>query len=80
VDTKDIPNSISRIYNANNFNAQDSALINLKRNGELATLDDYGRKIIKYAIKKFGSFNTAGKALGITHKTVASKARKYNLI
>lgn len=80
VDVQDIPNNISRIYSVNNFNIQNSSLINLKVNGELATLNDYEREIIKYAIKKFGSFNAAGKALGVTHKTVASKARKYNLI
>ncbi|MCK8816714.1 hypothetical protein MWH28_04930 [Natroniella sulfidigena] len=32
------------------------------------------------ALEKHHSFNAAGKALGITHKTVAAKARKYGLV
>ncbi|MCG0275401.1 MAG: hypothetical protein L5655_04435 [Thermosediminibacteraceae bacterium] len=32
------------------------------------------------ALKKYRSFNAAAKVLGITHKTVAAKARKYGLV
>ncbi len=39
----------------------------------------YEREIIKKALKKYKSFNRAAKALGLTHKTVAAKARKYHL-
>jgi len=56
------------------------ALINLDVNGDLATFDEYEKAIIKMALKKYKSFNAAGKALGITHKTVAAKARKYGLV
>lgn len=55
-------------------------LINLDVDGELASFDDYEKAIIKMALKKYKSFNAAGKALGITHKTVAAKARKYGLV
>jgi hypothetical protein len=51
-------------------------LINLDINGELATFDDYEKAIIEVALRKYKSFNAAGKALGITHKTVAAKARR----
>lgn len=80
IDIDDIPNRISKFYNVNHHYKEENSLINFKRNGELASLEDYEKEIIKYAIKKFGSFNAAGKALGITHKTVASKARKYRLV
>lgn len=56
------------------------SLINLNSNGELFSLERYEKEIIKKALKKYGSFNAAGKALGITHKTVAAKARKYNIV
>lgn len=56
------------------------SLINLSNNGELFPLERYEKEIIKKALKKYGSFNAAGKALGITHKTVAAKARKYHIV
>lgn len=43
-------------------------------------MEDYEKEIIKKALKKYGSCNAAGKALHLNHKTVAAKARKYNLI
>lgn len=46
---------------------------------EILPLRDYEKIIIEKALKKYGSFNAAGKALGITHKTVASKARLYGI-
>ncbi len=80
IDTNDLPSSITKIYGFRNNVTSSNSLINLDNNGELATLEDYEKEIIRYAIKKFGSFNAAGKALGITHKTVAYKARKYNIV
>lgn len=41
---------------------------------------DYERVIIEKALVRYGSFNRAAKALGVTHKTVAAKARKYGLM
>jgi transcriptional regulator with PAS, ATPase and Fis domain len=55
-------------------------LINLDMDGELATFDDYEKAIIEVALRKHKSFNAAGKALGITHKTVAAKARRYGVV
>ncbi|MCO7175454.1 sigma 54-interacting transcriptional regulator [Sporolactobacillus kofuensis] len=43
-------------------------------------MDDYEKAIIKKALEKYGSCNAAGKALHLNHKTVAAKARKFNLI
>ena len=39
----------------------------------------YEKKIIALALEKYGSFNAAGKVLGLTHKTVAAKAQKYGI-
>ena len=41
--------------------------------------DTYEKMIIQQALKKYKTFNRAAKALHITHKTVAAKARKYGL-
>ncbi|VDN46784.1 Fis family transcriptional regulator [Petrocella atlantisensis] len=43
------------------------------------TYEEYEKIIIKKALKKHGSYNKAGKALGLTHNTVAAKARKFNI-
>lgn len=48
--------------------------------GQMASFETYESQIIARALETYGSFNAAGKALGLTHKTVAAKARKYNLI
>lgn len=53
-------------------------LINTQIN--LAKMEEYEKAIIRFALEKYKTFNKAGKALGLTHKTVASKARKYGLI
>lgn len=55
-------------------------LINCDMNGEVASFEDYEKEIIQIAMNKYKSFNAAGKALGLTHKTVASKARKYGIV
>ena len=63
-----------------NENSDYNKLINIGDSGKIATLEEYEREIIKYALKRFRSFNATGKDLGITHKTVATKTRKYNII
>jgi len=52
-------------------------LINLNAKGELASLEAYEREIYQLALELYGTFNSAGKVLGVTHKTVASKYRKF---
>ncbi|MEW9121997.1 MAG: sigma 54-interacting transcriptional regulator [Thermotaleaceae bacterium] len=80
IELKDIPAHISQLYTVHHNQKEGNPLINMDDMGEMATLEEYEREIIQHAIKRFGSFNAAGKALGITHKTVAFKARKYNLV
>lgn len=48
-------------------------------NEEIFPLAEYEKLIIEKALRKYGSFNAAGKALGITHKTVAAKAKLYGI-
>ena len=76
----DLPSYISNVYQSSYTPGEIKPLIDFDLNGEIATLEAYEKEIIRYAIRKFGSFNAAGKALGVTHKTVAFKARKYNII
>lgn len=41
--------------------------------------EEYERQIITRALEKYGTYNRAGKVLGLTHKTIANKARKYGI-
>ncbi|MDR4293795.1 hypothetical protein FOS04_28865 [Bacillus cereus] len=45
----------------------------------ILTMSEYEKKILKHVIQFYPSFNAVGKALGLTHKTVAAKVRKYHL-
>lgn len=47
--------------------------------GEIRPMEEYEKAILEHTIQHFTSFNQAAKALGWTHKTVASKVRKYGL-
>ena len=47
---------------------------------EVRTWEEYEKEIIAHALQQAGSFNAAGKLLRISHKTVAAKARKYELV
>lgn len=74
IDVDDLPTYITGI------SMEDKQfLVNLDADGEIAPFEEYEKEIIKFALKKYKSFNAAGKALGITHKTVAAKARKFGL-
>ncbi len=79
VDLSDLPSNISKYYTMCKNNQKCSSLVNLSVLNDVASFDNYECEIIELALEKHGSFNAAGKALGLTHKTVASKARKYGL-
>lgn len=79
IELGDLPSEISGLYDINESTGGNN-LIKIGESGKIATLEEYEREIIKCALERFGSFNATGKALGITHKTVATKARKYNII
>lgn len=50
-----------------------------KLHKEIFPLEEYEKEIIQAALERYGSYTAAGKALGITHKTVAAKAQKYGI-
>ena len=79
VDVNDLPRNISKHYNMQKTSQPTTGLVNLSAFNDVASFDSYEKEIIELALKKHGSFNAAGKALGLTHKTVAAKARKYGL-
>lgn len=64
-------------YIANNKD-RNTNLINLVDN-ELLPIEEYEKEIIKLAMQKYKSYNKAGKALGITHRTVSLKCKKYGI-
>lgn len=45
----------------------------------ILTFQEYEKKIIELAMKKYKTFNKAGKALGLTHRTVSLKCKKYGI-
>lgn len=75
----DLPYGIINIYEENRQQKVKN-LINYKFDGSLEKFSVYEKEIYKQAYELHGSFNSAAKALGVNHKTVASKLRKYNII
>ncbi len=69
---KDLP------FYIKNGELESGSLINLK-NGQLQTLESYEKELISLAMKTYKSYNKAGKALGITHRTVSLKCKKYGI-
>lgn len=72
----DLPKQVSKYYDFSR-NPGNGQLINVKSDGTLAKLEEYEGEIVALAMERFGSFTAAGRALGLTHKTVAAKYRKY---
>lgn len=70
---KDLPMYITNLVPKN------KGLINFKENEELMKLEDYEREIITLAMKKYKSYNKTGQVLGITHRTVSLKCKKYGI-
>lgn len=72
ITSKDLPFYIT------NSTPSSESLINLVK-GELLPLEEYEKELIALAMKKYKSYNKAGKALGLTHRTVALKCQKYGI-
>ncbi|MCY6371516.1 sigma 54-interacting transcriptional regulator [Clostridium ganghwense] len=69
---KDLP-----FYITNN-SPKNNSLVNLI-DGEIMPIEEYEKEIITLAMNKYKSFNKAGKALGLTHRTVSLKCKKYGI-
>lgn len=78
ISKKDLPSYVNRNY-VKEEESKDTWEENLWK-GEIHPWEYYEKEIIRRALEVYGSYNAAGKALGLTHKTVAAKARKYQLI
>ncbi len=74
ITAKDLPMYIT------NLNPSSSSLINFRETDDLKKLEDYEKEIITLAMKKYKTYNKAGKALGITHRTVGLKCKKYGIL
>ncbi|MDE4541068.1 sigma 54-interacting transcriptional regulator, partial [Thermoanaerobacterium sp. R66] len=75
IDFDDLPSYIKNVKDS-----KDDEVIYLGDNYDIEKMENYEYKIIKAALSRYKSFNKAGKALGLTHKTVAAKARKFHLV
>lgn len=54
--------------------------VNIIAEEKIYSMEEYEKVIIEKALNKYESFNRTGKALGLSHRTVARKARKYGII
>lgn len=68
----DLPSYIS------NFANSSSEILELDVDNILP-FEEYEKRIIAAAIKKYKSFNKTGKALGLTHRTISLKCKKYGI-
>jgi TyrR family helix-turn-helix protein len=74
---KDLPNYIVCPSESIISRTSDNPII--QEDAPIRTMDDYEREIYTHVVQQFPSFNQMAKVLGVTHKTVAAKVRKYNL-
>ena len=92
ITVKDIPLYIkeeSQKENKNNIKMFiENDIIGTSKNEILNTIQDldevlpmktYEKMIIEKALRKYGSFNAAGKVLGLNHKTIAAKAKEFGI-
>ncbi len=47
--------------------------------GDLLPFEEYEKALIKIAMEKYKSYNKAGKMLGLTHRTISLKCKKYDI-
>ncbi len=87
VSSHDLPNEMRQVYEIYQAHQveilegleENSQVLDLNPRGNVQKFEDYERMIIQMAMEKHKSYNAAGKALGLTHKTVAAKVKKYGL-
>lgn len=72
IKTSDLP-----VYLAPNNNSNENSLEIDENN--ILPFEEYEKKIIETALKKYKSFNKTGKALGLTHRTISLKCKKYGI-
>ena len=77
--TQDLPSYLKGEIADREVAGRSSTLGEDAASGAVLPWSAYEKRIIAHALEKCHTFNAAAKALGITHKTVAAKARKYGL-
>ena len=78
--TQDLPSYLKGEIADREVAGRSSTLGEDAASGAVLPWSAYEKRIIAHALEKCHTFNAAAKALGITHKTVAAKARKYGLV
>lgn len=70
-----------KIFTENNsLDSSKNEILNTIQNlDEVLPMKIYEKMIIEKALKKYGSFNAAGKVLGLNHKTIAAKAKEFGI-
>ncbi|NFG22368.1 sigma-54-dependent Fis family transcriptional regulator [Clostridium botulinum] len=70
-----------KIFTENNFiGASKNEVLNMIQDlDEVLPMKTYEKMIIEKALRKYGSFNAAGKILGLNHKTIAAKAKEFGI-
>lgn len=76
---KDLPNYIAEPSSVSEMREEGPSLSEFLAQLAPMTMEEYEREIYKQIIQRYPSFNQAAKVLGVTHKTVAAKVRKYGL-
>ncbi|MDK2865779.1 MAG: hypothetical protein PWP51_167 [Clostridiales bacterium] len=77
VTLKDLPSYVIEHLPSSELQTAEIVEVN---SGKVESWETYEKRIIEHALIQYGSCNAAGKALGINHKTVSAKAKKYHLI
>jgi len=75
---EDIPNYIKEALGESLEPVKEK--VNIITEEKIYSMEEYEKVIIEKALNKYESFNRTGKALGLSHRTVARKARKYGIV
>ncbi|MGV3487151.1 MAG: sigma 54-interacting transcriptional regulator [Tuberibacillus sp.] len=76
---RDLPNYIVNPSRSLHQDKKFGQLLDSLDDQPLRTMEEYEKVIYGHAVQMYPSFNQIAKALGVTHKTVAAKVRKYGL-
>jgi TyrR family helix-turn-helix protein/PAS domain S-box-containing protein len=59
---------------------QKESFLHLKMTNEILLFEEYEKQIYEHAAQYYPSYNQLAQALGVTHKTVAAKLKKYRML
>ncbi|MEG0509241.1 MAG: sigma 54-interacting transcriptional regulator [Eubacterium sp.] len=73
------PEDLPPYININGENEPKQINFNAKNGDKIPTYEEMERQLITIALAKYKTFRKAGEALGLDHKTVSAKAKKFGL-